>query len=139
MIRKGAASGPRHIVHQVSTQPLLFHSSGSCVCSLICLAVCSASHLVHPATRAVPLRTLRRPGEGPEWQARLRQRVLDSVASCRGHITVHTGSWKHDLDQAKCLPSQPRLKVQVRPPCCLEPADAARVLVAAAGHAPPAS
>lgn len=61
----------------------------------------------------MPLRTLRRPGEGPEWQARLRQRVLDSVASCRGSITVHTGSWKHDLDQAKCLPSQPRLKVQV--------------------------
>jgi len=67
-----------------------------------------------PATLSPPASAPHRPGEGPEWQARLRQRVLDSVSACRGSITVHTGSWKHDLDQAKCLPSQPGLKVQVR-------------------------
>lgn len=68
----------------------------------------------HPHLSTIPPPSLRRPGEGPEWQARLRQRVLDSVAACHGSITVHTGSWKHDLDQAKCLPSQAGLKVQVR-------------------------
>jgi Leucine-rich repeat (LRR) protein len=75
------------------------------------------SHLateVHAWTPQVDLATSSiRPGEGAEWQARLRQRVLDNVASCSGSITVHTGSWKHDLDQAKCLPSQPGLKVQI--------------------------
>lgn len=45
----------------------------------------------------------------------LRQRVLDAVARCRGRIVVHTGSWRHDLDQARCLPTQPGLKVQVSP------------------------
>lgn len=40
--------------------------------------------------------------------------MLDGVARCKGRIVVHTGSWRHDLDQARCLPTQPGLKVQVR-------------------------
>jgi hypothetical protein len=54
-----------------------------------------------------------RPGQGAGWQAVLRQRVLDSVAACQGTVVVHTGSWRHDLDQARCLPTRPGLNVQV--------------------------
>lgn len=39
--------------------------------------------------------------------------MLDSVSRCEGRVTVHTGSWRHDLDQARCLPAQPGLKVQI--------------------------
>lgn len=54
-----------------------------------------------------------RPGHGPDWHAILRHRVLKGVAGCRGQVVVHTGSWRHDLDQARCLPTQAGLKVQV--------------------------
>ena len=60
-------------------------------------------------------RAARRPGQGPEWQAVLRRRVLDNVGGCGGSVVVHTGSWRHDLDQARCLPTQGGIKVQVRP------------------------
>ena len=43
----------------------------------------------------------------------LRQRVLDSVAACSGRVVVHTGSWRHDLDQARCLPTTGGVQVQV--------------------------
>lgn len=45
-----------------------------------------------------------RPGQGAEWGAVLRDRVLRGVEACKGKVTVHVGNWKHDLDQANILP-----------------------------------
>jgi hypothetical protein len=53
------------------------------------------------------------PGEDASWHATLKRRVLENVAACGGTVVVHTGSWRHDLDQARCLPSQEGIKMQV--------------------------
>ncbi|KAL4428234.1 hypothetical protein ABPG75_002323 [Micractinium tetrahymenae] len=69
---------------------------------------------VHAWTPQVDLGTSSiRPGQGSDWHAILRHRVLKGVTGCRGQVVVHTGSWRHDLDQARCLPTQPGLKVQI--------------------------
>lgn len=69
---------------------------------------------VHAWTPQIDLATSSiRPGHGPDWHAILRHRVLKGVAGCRGQVVVHTGSWRHDLDQARCLPTQAGLKVQI--------------------------
>ncbi|KAI3428648.1 hypothetical protein D9Q98_007471 [Chlorella vulgaris] len=70
---------------------------------------------VHAWTPQIDLATSSiRPGQGCEWQAVLKQRVLDNVARCEGTVVVHTGSWRHDLDQARCLPTHDdSIKVQI--------------------------
>lgn len=45
-----------------------------------------------------------RPGEEDVWFDRLRQRCLDGAAACAGEVVVHTGTWAHDLNQARVLP-----------------------------------
>ena len=70
--------------------------------------MCSFARRLHPD--AAPSR---RPGQGASWQSVLKHRVLRSVAGCQGSVVVHTGSWRHDLDQARCLPTQEGVKVQV--------------------------
>jgi Leucine-rich repeat (LRR) protein len=47
-----------------------------------------------------------RPGKGPEWGAKLRERALDGITNCKGKVTIHVGNWKHDLDQANICPKQ---------------------------------
>jgi Leucine-rich repeat (LRR) protein len=47
-----------------------------------------------------------RPGQGPEWGAKLKERALDGIANCKGKVTIHVGNWKHDLDQATICPKQ---------------------------------
>jgi hypothetical protein len=69
---------------------------------------------VHAWTPQVDLATSSiRPGEDASWHATLKRRVLENVAACGGTVVVHTGSWRHDLDQARCLPSQEGIKMQI--------------------------
>jgi len=40
-----------------------------------------------------------RPGRDSAWLGALTQRVMANVAASEAHITVHSSSWLHDLDQ----------------------------------------
>jgi hypothetical protein len=47
-----------------------------------------------------------RPGRGKEWLNALKNELLESVEASSAKITVHCGSWEHDLFQAKLLPDK---------------------------------
>ena len=46
-----------------------------------------------------------RPGRDSAWLGALTQRVMANVAASEAHITVHSSSWLHDLDQV--MPRNP--------------------------------
>eukprot|EP00887_Chlorella_sp_A99_P004206 scaffold15.g4206.t1 len=54
-----------------------------------------------------------RPGAGNGWFAALQARALAGAAACPGEVVVHTGTWQHDLDQARCLPETGPVRLQV--------------------------
>lgn len=45
-----------------------------------------------------------RPGKDADWLLRVQQRILGSIASSAAKVVVHSGTWQHDLDQARLLP-----------------------------------
>ena len=42
-----------------------------------------------------------RPGKDADWLLRVQQRILGSIASSEAKVVVHSGTWQHDLDQAR--------------------------------------
>lgn len=56
-----------------------------------------------------------RPGKSQAWLDALRQNILGSVQVAAGHgvmIVAHTGSWEHDVVQARFRPGGLVLQVQ---------------------------
>ena len=86
-------------------------------CRCCCWAVPHRSICIDRAA-STPLPPLRccphgRPAMSASWQSTLKHRVLENAAACRGSVVVHTGTWRHDLDQARRLPTGGGIKVQV--------------------------
>jgi hypothetical protein len=54
-----------------------------------------------------------RPGQPPAWQAALQQTLQGAVAASSASITVFTGTWQHDVDQANLLGGQPHVNIKV--------------------------
>ena len=44
-----------------------------------------------------------RPAQEPAWLERLQQRLTAAAASTAASVTVHCGTWQHDLDQVNLL------------------------------------
>ncbi len=42
-----------------------------------------------------------RPGKDADWLLRVQQQILGSIASSAAKVVVHSGTWQHDLDQAR--------------------------------------
>ncbi|KAI5056700.1 hypothetical protein GOP47_0028518 [Adiantum capillus-veneris] len=52
-----------------------------------------------------------RPGRGRDWFDAYKEELINAVIASSAHITVHCGSWDHDLYQAKLLPEKVKLVV----------------------------
>jgi len=52
-----------------------------------------------------------RPGQPPAWLAALKDRLLAAAAASSADITVHSGTWQHDLDQAVMVEPHSTLRV----------------------------
>jgi membrane carboxypeptidase/penicillin-binding protein len=55
-----------------------------------------------------------RPAKEPAWLECLQRRLTAAAASTAATVTIHCGTWQHDLDQASVLAdAAPRVQVRV--------------------------
>lgn len=68
--------------------------------------------IVHAFCPQVDLATASiRPGQPPEWLTKLKEKLLAATSTSQGSITVYSGTWQHDLDQAVMVEPQATLRV----------------------------
>lgn len=58
-----------------------------------------------------------RPGQPAGWQAALQDTLQSAVASSKAAISVFTGTWQHDVDQAQLLAHHTHVQIKV----CAQP------------------
>lgn len=58
-----------------------------------------------------------RPGQPAAWQAALQDTLQAAVARSTARITVFTGTWQHDVDQAQLLEHHPNVQIKVSSGC----------------------
>jgi hypothetical protein len=54
-----------------------------------------------------------RPGQPAAWQSALQDTLQEAVAASKASITVLTGTWQHDVDQAQLLAHFPHVQIKV--------------------------
>ena len=54
-----------------------------------------------------------RPGQPAAWQSALQEALQAAVAQSSGAITVFTGTWQHDVDQAELLKHHAHVRIKV--------------------------
>lgn len=54
-----------------------------------------------------------RPGQPSGWQAALQDTLQSAVASSKAAISVFTGTWQHDVDQAQLLAHYAHVQIKV--------------------------
>jgi hypothetical protein len=70
--------------------------------------VCACVTQVNLATSSI------RPGQPAAWQSAMQQTLQESVAASKAAITVFTGTWQHDVDQAELLKHHKHVRIKVR-------------------------
>jgi len=58
-----------------------------------------------------------RPGQPVGWQSALQDTLQGAVARSTARITVFTGTWQHDVDQAQLLEHHPDVQIKVSSGC----------------------
>lgn len=54
-----------------------------------------------------------RPGQPAAWQTALQETLQAAVAESKARISVFTGTWQHDVDQAQLLAHHTNVKIKV--------------------------
>lgn len=54
-----------------------------------------------------------RPGQPADWQASMQDALQAAVAASKADITVFTGTWQHDVDQAQLITHHPNVQLKV--------------------------
>lgn len=71
------------------------------------MGLCHTCTQVNLATSSI------RPGQPAGWQSALQDALQEAVAASKASITVLTGTWQHDVDQAQLLARHPHVQVKV--------------------------
>lgn len=54
-----------------------------------------------------------RPGQPADWQGALQDNLQSAVSSSKAAISVFTGTWQHDVDQAQLLAHHAHVQFKV--------------------------